>query len=73
MFTLAFLVPYFSHFKCMAFCQCKEQSLKRQNNSCYSDLDFSEADSLRKDAQTVQPCGLFGFLINLSPKNVKMY
>lgn len=72
-FTLAFLVPYFCHFKCMAFCRCKEQSLKRQNNSRYSDPDFSEADSLRKDAQTVQPCGLFGFFIILPPKNVKMY
>lgn len=30
------------------FCQCKEQSLKRQNNSCYSDPNFPEADSLSR-------------------------
>lgn len=32
------------------FCQCKEQSLKRQNNSCYSDPNFPEADSLSRHA-----------------------
>lgn len=58
----------------MAFCQCKEQSLKRQNNSCYSDPSFPEADALSKDAQSVQPCGLgFFSVIILPPKNVKMY
>lgn len=46
----------------MAFCQCEEQSLKRQNNSCYSDPNFPEADSLSKDTQSVQPCGVFFFL-----------
>lgn len=45
----------------MAFCQCNEQSLKKQNNSCYSNPDFPEADSLSKDARSVQPCGLFYF------------
>lgn len=61
----------------MAFCQCNEQSLKRQNNSCYSDPNFPEADSLSKDTQSVQPCGVFFFyfilflFFILPPKNVK--